>query len=58
MPKLVKMEHFIKISSYEGTQSTGHVKISNMNEEELRGQHVLVIEDIYDTGHTICALKK
>lgn len=41
---------FIKISSYEGVSSSGKVKtILDLN-EEIRGRHVVLIEDIVDTG--------
>lgn len=44
---------FIKLSSYSGTQSTGNVKTVIGLNTELKGKHVIVIEDIIDTGKTI-----
>lgn len=44
---------FIKLSSYEGTNSTGEVKTLIGLNGELRDRHVVVIEDIIDTGKTI-----
>ncbi len=44
---------FIKLSSYEGTSSTGHVQTLIGLNSELSGRHVVVIEDIIDTGKTI-----
>lgn len=44
---------FIKLSSYEGTSSTGNVQTLIGLNGELRGRHVVVIEDIIDTGKTI-----
>jgi hypoxanthine phosphoribosyltransferase len=44
---------FTKLSSYEGTQSTGQVnELIGLN-EDLKGRDVLIIEDIVDTGNTL-----
>lgn len=44
---------FLKVSSYQGTNSTGSVKeILGIN-ENLNGRNVVVLEDIIDSGHTI-----
>lgn len=44
---------FIKLSSYEGTSSTGNVQTLIGLNGELRNRHVVLIEDIIDTGKTI-----
>lgn len=44
---------FIRCSSYVGTNSTGKVKIMGLEKTQLRNRHVLVIEDIVDTGLTL-----
>lgn len=50
---------FLKASSYgEGTESSGEVKINQIGDLDFKDKHVLIVEDIVDTGHTICALKK
>ncbi len=49
---------FIGVSSYEGTQSTGHVRINYDLSEDIQGKHVLLVEDIIDTGTTIDYLRK
>ncbi len=44
---------FVKLSSYEGTQSTHNVrKLIGLN-EEIRGRSVIILEDIIDTGITM-----
>jgi hypoxanthine phosphoribosyltransferase len=43
---------FIRARSYADTQSTGAVSITVMPETPLSGKHVVVVEDILDTGHT------
>lgn len=51
---------FIKVSSYEGTESTGNVKIDmgKSSLEELACRDVLFVEDILDTGATLTELYK
>merc|ERR550537_701682 len=47
------MEHYVRIKSYENTESTGRVQIMADDLQTLKGQDVLVIEDIIDTGGTL-----
>ncbi|MBC7937864.1 MAG: hypoxanthine phosphoribosyltransferase [Rhizobacter sp.] len=44
---------FIKLASYKGTKSTGNVITSIGLDESLKGRHVVVLEDIVDTGKTL-----
>jgi len=44
---------FIAISSYEGKTSTGVVQITSDLSRPIEGQHVVVVEDIVDTGLTM-----
>src|SRR5579872_2260025 len=44
---------FIKLASYKGTSTTGHVITAVGLEESLRGRHVIIVEDIIDTGKTM-----
>jgi len=47
---------FIRARSYAGTASTGAVTLSCLPEIPLRNRHVLVVEDIFDTGLTAAAI--
>ena len=50
---------FIRVSSYEGTESTGRITLKvPLNEKNITGRHVLIIEDIVDTGHTLKFLRE
>lgn len=44
---------FIKLASYKGTKSTGHVITSIGLDDEVYGRDVIIIEDIVDTGKTL-----
>ena len=45
---------FIRLKSYENDESTGDVKVVGGDKLlRLKGKHVLVVEDIVDTGKVI-----
>ena len=45
------------VSSYgNSTVSSGHVNIKKDLDRDIRGKHVIVVEDIIDTGITMSAL--
>jgi hypoxanthine phosphoribosyltransferase len=48
---------FIHASSYIKTESTGEIKIHSDLQEKINGRHVLLIEDIADTGLTLQHIK-
>ena len=43
---------FIRVSSYSGMSSTGEVKSVMGIEQSLEGRHVVILEDIVDSGYT------
>ena len=44
---------FMWISSYEGTDSTGSMVVRRDVTADIRGRHVLILEDIFDTGNSL-----
>ena len=47
---------FVKLASYEGTESTGKVnELIGLN-QDLKGRNVIILEDIIDTGNTLTTL--
>ena len=49
---------FMAVSSYQGTTSTGAVKINKDLNEDIAGKHLILVEDILDSGITLNYLKK
>ena len=44
---------FMWISSYAGTHSTGNMEVKRDVTVDIKGRHVLILEDIYDTGNSL-----
>lgn len=44
---------FLRVASYDGTSSTGKMEEHFLWKMDLVGQHVIIIEDIVDTGRTL-----
>ena len=44
---------FMWISSYAGTTSTGQMVVKKDVSSDLTGRHVLILEDIFDTGRSL-----
>ncbi len=44
---------FIKLVSYKGTKSTGNVITAIGLDEVIKDRHLIIIEDIVDTGRTL-----
>jgi hypoxanthine phosphoribosyltransferase len=49
---------FMAVSSYGQSTEGGAVRLLMDLREPLEGQHVLIVEDIVDTGHTLKYLKQ
>src|SRR5689334_6695073 len=50
---------FVRAASYgAGTRTTGRVKIAHMVEGALKDRHVLLVEDIVDSGRTIETIQR
>ena len=49
---------FIAVSSYEGTTSTGEVRLQKDVDSPLEGRRVIIVEDIVDTGLTLQYLQR
>jgi hypoxanthine phosphoribosyltransferase len=57
LPGPVRCE-FLGVSSYHGTESTGAVRITQDLTAEIGGAHVVLVEDIVDTGLTLHYLRR
>ena len=46
---------FVRLSSYAGTESTGQVVTAIGLDKDLTNRHIIILEDIIDTGRTLAA---
>ena len=44
---------FMDVSSYEGTESIGDIRIIKDLDSSIKGESIILVEDIVDTGRTI-----
>ncbi len=44
---------FMWVSSYQGTNSTGNLVVKRDVSADLKGRHVVILEDIFDTGSSL-----
>ena len=49
---------FMTLSSYSGTKSTGEVTIQRDITDQVAGKHILVVDDILETGRTLSVAVK
>ncbi len=49
---------FIKVKSYVGTKRTGTIQLIKDISADVTNRHVILVEDIIDSGHTICFLRE
>ena len=49
---------FMDVSSYEGTESIGDIRVIKDLDRSIRGEYVLLVEDIVDTGRTLKTVTK
>ncbi|HWP34824.1 MAG TPA: hypoxanthine phosphoribosyltransferase [Thermodesulfobacteriota bacterium] len=49
---------FIRLASYGGTRRAHEVRLTKDVELPLAGRHVLIVEDIVDSGHTVAFLRE
>ena len=49
---------FMTVKSYEGTNSTGILNIRKDLDHDIEGRHVLILEDILDSGVTLTKIKE
>lgn len=49
---------FVRVSSYEGTKSTGELKEVYGLEMEVENRTIIIVEDIVDTGNTMKMMLK
>lgn len=60
--KLLELDtevYFMKASSYgSGTATSGAVKITTDIDRDIKGEHVLIVEDIIDSGFTMREVRK
>lgn len=54
--KVPRRVDFIALSSYDGASSSGGVRLIMDARVSLAGRHVLIVEDILDTGRTLSYL--
>ena len=47
----------LSVSSYHGASTTGVVKFNQLHLPDVHGRHVLIVDDILDSGHTLHAIR-
>jgi hypoxanthine phosphoribosyltransferase len=47
----------LSVSSYHGASTTGVVRFNQLDLPDVHGRHVLILDDILDSGHTLHAIR-
>jgi hypoxanthine phosphoribosyltransferase len=47
----------LSVSSYNGASTTGVVTFNQLHLPDVHGRHVLILDDILDSGHTLHAIR-
>jgi hypoxanthine phosphoribosyltransferase len=47
----------LSVSSYHGASTTGVVTFNQLHLPDVHGRHVLILDDILDSGHTLHAIR-
>jgi hypoxanthine phosphoribosyltransferase len=55
VPRPLEIE-CLNVASYQGMESTGSVDFLDRHFPEVKGRHVLLLDDILDTGRTLHAV--
>ncbi|SLM27513.1 Hypoxanthine phosphoribosyltransferase [Desulfamplus magnetovallimortis] len=59
LTRAITIDHEIDLvgtSSYSGTETTGIIEFTKKVDLQLEGRHIILVEDIVDTGRTLAAL--
>ena len=49
---------FVKVASYQGTKSSGNVRQLIGLDQKIQDRHVIIVEDVVDTGNTVEAVRE
>jgi hypoxanthine phosphoribosyltransferase len=47
----------VRLASYHGTESTGQLRGLEAMGDSFKGRHVIIVDDIYDTGTTLIGVR-